>query len=87
VLGGPELAELMEQKRQEHRDQPYTPEERLQMCRIRNAIECLQLTHSMVTVDAIQHLYELSIRLAISPSMMLHPTNVVRLVESLRNQR
>jgi exosome complex component RRP4 len=87
VLGGPELAELMEQKRQEHRDQPYTPDERIQICRIRNAIECLQLTHSMVTVEAIQHLYETSIQFAISPSQMLHPTNVVRLVEALRNQR
>lgn len=83
-VGGPELAELLEKKRNDHRDLPYSREDRIQLARLRNAVECLRLTHALVTPESIQHVYHNSIALSTQPSEMVHPANVIRLTEELR---
>jgi len=86
-MGGDEannLAYLQEQLRQEHAKTPVLPDERQAIARLRNAIECLRLVHSMVTPEFAEEIYNRSVTFGLSPSQMLLPQNVVSLTEICR---
>lgn len=78
------LADLQEQLRQEHAKTPVLPDERQAIARLRNAIECLRLVHSMVTPEFGEEIYNRSLTFGLSPSQMLLPQNVVSLTEICR---
>lgn len=82
--GGQELAELQEQRRREHAEMPYSSSERRNLARLRNAVECFRLTHSMISPDPVEAVYQLSVAWNLSPAEMLLPHNVIRLTESCR---
>jgi exosome complex component RRP4 len=84
-IGGPELAELQEQRRNEHAGMPYAAEERRNLARLRNAVECLRLTQALTTPESAEEVYRNS--LALAPSQMLLPENVVRLTGFTRNAK
>jgi exosome complex component RRP4 len=81
---GVEQAEVEEQLRQEHARTPVEFEERMVIARLRNAIECLRLVHSMVTPDRAESIYKQSLEQGIRPADMLLPENIIRLSESCR---
>lgn len=86
-MGGDEannLADLQEQLRQEHAKTPVLPDERQAIARLRNAIECLRLVHSMVTPEFAEEIYNRSVTFGLTPSQMLLPQNVVSLTEICR---
>jgi len=83
--GGPELAELQEQRRKEHAEMPMSVEERRNLARYRNAIECLRLVHCLITSEAVEQVYKDSLEINVSPANMLLPDTVIRLTESSRN--
>ena len=82
--GQQELAEQQEQRRQEHADMPYSPQERQDLARMRNCIECLRLTHSMITDEAVECVYRQSVERNLTPAQVLLPDNVVELTEAVR---
>jgi exosome complex component RRP4 len=79
------LADLQEQLRQEHANNPVLPDERHAIARLRNAIECLRLVHSMVTPEQAEEIYNQSVEQSMKPSDILLPENVIQLTESCRN--
>eukprot|EP00934_Nitzschia_sp_Nitz4_P002941 Nitzschia sp. Nitz4//scaffold16_size188269//25185//26090//NITZ4_001772-RA/size188269-processed-gene-0.41-mRNA-1//-1//CDS//3329538458//2931//frame0 len=79
-----DLAELQEQLRREHAQTPTMREERESIARLRNAIECLRLTHSMVTPERAEKIYEKSKELGYSPVQMLQPDHMLALTESIQ---
>lgn len=79
-----DLADLQEQLRQEHANTPVLPDERQSIARLRNAIECLRLVHSLVTPEFAQEIYNKSIELSLRPYQILLADNVIRLTESFR---
>jgi exosome complex component RRP4 len=84
ATGGPELVELQERRRVEHASMPLSPEERRNLARLRNAIECLRLVFCRVTQEAVEQVYETSLALNLNVSQMLVPVNVIRLTEPSR---
>jgi exosome complex component RRP4 len=84
LAGAPELAELAEARRKQHREQPYALGDRRRLAAVRNAIECLRLTHSMVTLESIRDVCEAARRQSVPPAQMVHPESVLRLTEALR---
>jgi exosome complex component RRP4 len=81
------LADLQEQLRQEHANTPVLPDERQAIARLRNAIECLRLVHSMVTPEHAEEIYNHGIELSLKPAQMLLPENIIRLTEKCRNSK
>lgn len=81
------LADLQEQLRQEHANTPVLPDERQSIARLRNAIECLRLVHSIVTPELAEEIYNRSLTTySLSPAQMLLPANVIALTEICRQQ-
>mmetsp|Transcript_21019 Transcript_21019/g.58192 ORF Transcript_21019/g.58192 Transcript_21019/m.58192 type:complete len:193 (+) Transcript_21019:1532-2110(+) len=70
-LGGPELAQLQEAQRDQHAQTPYSLQERQQLARLRNTVECLRLTSTPVTLETMQKVYHESIRQTMEPFQML----------------
>lgn len=79
-----DLAELQEELRRQHANTPVLPDQRESIARLRNAIECLRLVHSMVTPELTESIYNKSIELGWRPYEMLQPPNVLLLTESCR---
>ena len=78
LLGGPELAELQEAQRAQHAAQPYSREERLELARLRNAVECLRLASLPITVESVEYVYRFAQRENwTEPTDLLKPTHVV----------
>jgi len=71
VLGGPELAELQEAQRAEHAQTPYSFQERHNLARLRNTVECLRWAAAPITVENLQHVYQASLQQDLSPLAML----------------
>jgi exosome complex component RRP4 len=84
--GQVDLAELQEERRARHAATPYTPSERINLARLRNAVECLRLTHAQVTVESIENVYQASLSLngGLCPSEMLHADQVLLLTAVCR---
>jgi exosome complex component RRP4 len=79
-----DLADLQEDLRYQHANTPILPDERLSIARLRNAIECLRLIHSMVTPEMAESIYHKSVELEWKPYEMLEPQNVLHLTELCR---
>jgi exosome complex component RRP4 len=79
-----ELAERQEERRKQHAATPYTRQERQDLARLGNAMECLKLTHTMLSPEPVQQVYTKSLELE-SPAHMLYPANVLSLTESCRS--
>lgn len=79
-----DLAELQEELRRQHANTPVMPDERESIARLRNAIECLRLVHSMVTPEFAENIFKKSIEKNWRPYEMLQPENVLELTESCR---
>ena len=78
LLGGPELAELQEAQRAQHAAQPYSREERVELARLRNAVECLRLASLPITVESVEYVYRFAQRQNwTEPTDLLKPTHVV----------
>lgn len=84
LTGQQELAEQQEKRRQEHADIPYSSEERRDLARLRNTIECFRLTQTLITDDSVEKLYLLSIDKQLTPAQILVPSNVVMLIDAIR---
>jgi len=78
--------DMHEQLRQEHASSPMTKEDRAQLSRLKNSMECLRLVHAMVTPEAVEQVYKQSLAENIRPADMLRPETVVHLTASTRNQ-
>jgi hypothetical protein len=76
---------LQEKRRTDHADMPYAAEERRNLARLRNAVECLRLTYALATSESAEEVYRNS--LALTPSQMLLPDNVIRLTAFTRNAK
>lgn len=76
-----DLAGLQEQLRKDHADTPTMPDERQSIARLRNAIECLRLVHSLVTPEKAERIYNKSIELGYTPYQMLNSDHVLILTE------
>lgn len=81
---GNNIADLQEQLRQEHANTPVLPDERESISRLRNAIECLRLVHSMVTPDFAEEIYFKSVQISLKPSEMVLENRVIELTEGCR---
>jgi exosome complex component RRP4 len=81
-----QLAEYQEKIKLQHAETPVLPDERQAIARMRNSIDCLRMTHLMVTPENIEKIYQGSIDTGVGLSAMLHPDNVILLTEVLRNQ-
>ncbi|GAX25296.1 exosome complex component RRP4 [Fistulifera solaris] len=79
-----DLAELQERRRDEHASLPYSPEERKSLARLRNSIECLRLTHTLVIPESVEEVFKKSIELNISLADMILPQNAIHLTASQR---
>ena len=79
-----DLADLQEQLRQEHATTPVDVETRVSIARLRNAIECLRLVHTMVTPESAEAVYATSLERNLKPAQMLLPENTIRLTEFCR---
>ncbi len=79
-----DLAELQEDLRRHHAMTPILPDQRESIARLRNAIECLRLVHSMVTPELAESIYHKSVELGWRPFEMLQPPNILQLTESCR---
>lgn len=79
-----DLAELQEELRRQHSSTPVLPDQRQSIARLRNAIECLRLVHSMVTPEMAESIYHKSVELGMKPYEMLDPQKVLHLTESCR---
>ena len=79
-----DLAELQEDLRRQHATTPTLPDQRQSIARLRNAIECLRLVHSMVTPELAESIYHKSIERGWSPFEMLQPEKVLQLTEECR---
>jgi exosome complex component RRP4 len=84
---GPDLAELQEQRRTDHANMPYAAEERRNLARLRNAVECLRLTYALATSESAEEVYRNSLTTHLTPSQMLLPDNVIRLTAFTRNAK
>jgi exosome complex component RRP4 len=82
--GQQELHELQEQRRNEHANMPYSPEDRQALARLRNSIECLRLTYCLVTPESVQDVYTRSLESKLPLPQMLLPQNAIRLTANQR---
>jgi exosome complex component RRP4 len=82
--GGPELAELQEKRRQEHADTPMSVQERQNLARLRNAVECLRMVHCLIASESVEQVYLTSLERKVSLAKMLWPDNVIRLTAKSR---
>jgi exosome complex component RRP4 len=73
-----------EQLRKEHAATPLLKEERMAIARVRNAMECLSMVHAMVTPEAVEQVYQDSLKSNLRPADMLFPDNVVALTAPTR---
>jgi len=81
-----DLADLQEELRRQHAMTPTLPDERQSIARLRNAIECLRLVHTMVTPEMAESIYFMSIEFGWTPYEMLQPVNVLHLTEVCRQR-
>lgn len=88
VLGGgggqQELAEAEEERRKRHAETPYGREDRQKLARLRNAVQCLRLTISEITPEAVEEVYDNSLTYQIALADMLLPENILELTASRR---
>mmetsp|Transcript_21441 Transcript_21441/g.27727 ORF Transcript_21441/g.27727 Transcript_21441/m.27727 type:complete len:305 (+) Transcript_21441:86-1000(+) len=81
LVGGPELVELQEAQRAQHAQTPYSLEERQNLSRLRNSIECLRFASALITVENMGRVYQESIVQRLAPRQMLH--HVLELTECM----
>jgi len=73
-----------ETKRQKHHvDLPYSNDERESLARLRNSIECLRLTSTVVSPENVEHVFRASEGRAVKE--LLIPSVMIELTEALRN--
>jgi exosome complex component RRP4 len=83
-FAGPDLVEHLEDMGRKHAETPLTVQERLNLVRLRNAMECLQQVYAPLTQESTEQVYQASIEMNLTPSAMLKPENVVALTASHR---
>ena len=85
--GAAPLADTLQQIRQRHAATPVLPDERENIVRVRNSVECLRLVHCYVTPDAIVKVYDEAIRMGLKVGDMMRPDMVLALTEPTREQK
>jgi len=80
------IADLQEKMRLEHANTPIDIDVRRILCRLRNAIECLRMVHTMCTPENTELVYQksLSRQCQLSIPDMLLPENMLLLTEEFR---
>lgn len=79
------LAETLQKIRKWHASTPVLPDERENIVRVRNAIECLRMVHCYVTPDNIMKVYEAS--KAVGLGDMTRPDITLMLTEGTRSKQ
>jgi exosome complex component RRP4 len=84
-IGQQELAEAEEERRKVHAETRYSFDDRKQLARLRNSIQCLRCTLSPITPERVSEVYyrSLSPEAIIPIADMLLPENMVQLTTSL----
>lgn len=83
--GNQDLAELQEKRRNEHAQLPYSADERKSLARLRNCIECLRLTHTVVTPESVEEVFKRSVDSNTPLADMLLSQNAIRLTSGQRS--
>jgi exosome complex component RRP4 len=89
MIGQQELVEAEEIRRKVHSETPYTTQDRQDLARIYNSIQCLLCTLSYITPDTITTLYQRSLQYTITKnniSNMLLPESIVYLTQQGEHQ-
>lgn len=73
-----------EKLRQQHAETPLLKEDRWNIARLRNSIECLALVHAMITPEDVEAIYKKSLAQNLRPAEMLHPDRVIQLTSFTR---
>jgi hypothetical protein len=77
--------EQIEHKRKEHAETQLTVEERINLARLRNSMECLRMVHAPLTQEATEKVYSESLQRNLTPASMLLPDNVIQLTAHCRS--
>lgn len=73
------LAETLQRLRQRHASTPLTLEQRRNITRVRNVVQCLSIVHRVVEPEAIIALYQRSLDLNLEPKELLYPDKIPKL--------
>lgn len=82
--GAAPLAETLQRIRQRHAATPVLPDERQNIVRVRNSVECLRLVHCFITPDTIRTVYDESLKLGLKVGEMMRPQYVLAVTEPTR---
>eukprot|EP00562_Extubocellulus_spinifer_P020494 CAMPEP_0178602556 /NCGR_PEP_ID=MMETSP0697-20121206/35030_1 /TAXON_ID=265572 /ORGANISM="Extubocellulus spinifer, Strain CCMP396" /LENGTH=381 /DNA_ID=CAMNT_0020240781 /DNA_START=43 /DNA_END=1188 /DNA_ORIENTATION=+ len=85
--GAAPLADTLQKNRQRHAATAVLPDERENIVRVRNSVECLRLVHCYVTPDSIMKVYNEAVRLGVKVGDMMRPDIVLALTEPTRVQK
>lgn len=77
------LAETLQFLRRKHAETDLTPEERLRVTRVRNAVHALAQVHLPLSAEAVASVYQRSVDLQMETKDMIRPENILRLTESM----
>ena len=84
--GAAPLAETLQRIRQRHAATPVLPDERQNIVRVRNSVECLRLVHCFVTPDTIRTVYDESLKLGLKVGEMMRPQYILAVTEPTRQR-
>jgi len=82
--GAAPLAETLQRIRQRHAVTPVLPDERQNIVRVRNSVECLRLVHCFITPDTIRLVYDESLKLGLKVGEMMRPEHILAVTEATR---
>lgn len=74
------IAQAIEKKRELMAQRTISPESRLRIARVANAIEALRASSAFVTPVTITEVYNLSVQQKLEPKNLLHPPAAAKLV-------
>lgn len=75
--------ETLQRLRKRHADTPLLPEERMKVCRVRNAIYVLSQKCIQIYPDSIVHIYRKSVDVKMEPKKMILPLSIDVLTQEL----
>ena len=84
--GAAPLAETLQRIRQRHAKCAVLPDERQNIVRVRNSVECLRLVHCFITPDTIRTVYDESLKLCLKVGEMMRPDYVLAVTEPTRTR-
>lgn len=80
------LAETLQKQRKRHTETPVLSDERIAICRVRNAIEALRVVNCRITPDTIIAVYECSLDQGFHPKQMMEPHVVIQITAPTRKR-